>query len=281
MTMGTTMRLTAARSTENGVYFSDGEAELLLPRSEVPEDLALGTSLELFVYRDSEDRPTATRRKPAFQLGQIAALTIVDNGSVGAFASWGLLKDLLIPKGEQLGPLVIGQQALVRLCLDPQTDRLYGTTKLAAGLSRDLSSFRVGQEVRLMIWKFHDQGWSVLVNENWQGLVYRNETSMALRPGQALPGWITQLRDDGKIDVRLRPQGFVLGNADAERRIEEALDKAGGRIRVWDGSSPAEIQELFGLSKKAFKTACGTLMRRGRISMESGSISTKKDESKG
>lgn len=275
MNMGTTMRLRAARQTENGFYFTDGEAEILLPRSEIPEGWKPGVEADLFLYRDSEDRPTATRRRPAAEVGQTALLEIVASGPIGAFASWGLLKDLLIPKGEQAVPLSVGQHVLVMVLLDPDTDRLFGTTKLAGYLSKDLSGFRLGQEVGLRVWKLQDQGWTVLVEHRWQGMVYRNEAGRELKAGEELRGWIYQLRDDGKIDVRLRPQGFSAANPDAEQKILDALEKAGGRLRLTDKSEPAEIQSLLGLSKKAFKTACGTLLKKGQITLEAEAISTR------
>jgi len=274
MNMGTTMRLTAARETDNGFYFTDGESEILLPRSEIPEGWAPGVVADLFLYRDSEDRPTATLRRPAAELGQTAFLEVVDTGPVGAFVRWGLLKDLLIPHSEQAVPLVPGQKVLVMVLLDDATDRLYGTTKLTPHLSQDLSGLRLGQQVTCRVWKLHDQGWTVVVNHRWQGLIYRNESPTTLVPGEELPGWIVTLRDDGKLDVRLRPQGFALANPDAEARILGALDRAGGQLRLNDRSSPDEIQRVLGLSKKAFKTACGTLKKKGQIVLGAETIST-------
>jgi predicted RNA-binding protein (virulence factor B family) len=272
MIMGTTALLRAARQTENGLYFTDGESEVLLPRSEITEGLGVGSQADLFLYRDSEDRPTATLRRPFAELGQVGWLEVSDVNAVGAFVDFGLRKHLLIPHSHQSGPLVKGQKALVRLLLDEETDRLYGTTLLATQLSTDTSGFRAGQEVSCRVWRLHDKGWTVLVNHNWQGLVYKNEATRALTPGEGFPGWISVLRDDGKIDVRLRPQGFVAANPDACVRILEALDKAGGTLNLNDKSDPTEIQAILGLSKKAFKTACGTLWKEKKITLEEGRI---------
>ncbi len=271
MNMGTTVHLKAARETDNGFYFTDGDAEVLLPRSEIPEGWKPGVEADLFLYRDSEDRPTATRRRPAAEVGQVAFLEVVDVGAPGAFAAWGLLKDLLIPKSEQTTPLTVGQKALVLVLLDPQTDRLFGTTKLTAHLDRDLSGFRPGQEVGCVVWKLHEQGWIVVVEHRWQGMLYRNETGN-LRPGEALRAWISGLRDDGKIDLRQRPQGFQDANPEAEARILAALGRSGGRLGLTDKSSPDEISAVLGLSKKAFKTACGTLFKKGEIRWVDGGI---------
>ena len=274
MNMGTTARLKAARETDNGFYFTDGDAEILLPRSEIPEGWTVGIEADLFLYRDSEDRPTATLRRPAAEVGQCASLEIVDTGPLGAFAAWGLLKDLLIPKSELTAPVAVGQSVLVFVLLDPQTDRLFGTTKLAAHFSRDLSAFRVGQEAGGLVWKLHDQGWIVVVDHQWQGMLYRNETAGNLRPGQTVRVWISGLREDGKIDLRQRPQGFQEANPEAEARILGALAKAGGRLGLTDKSSPEEIQAVLGLSKKAFKMACGTLFKKGTILWTDEGIAT-------
>ncbi len=264
MQMGTTQRLTASRDTENGLYFTDGESEVLLPRSEVPMGWVPGIEPELFLYRDSEDRPTVTRRKPAAELGQAAIMEVADLAPAGAFVKWGLLKDLLVPRSEQAVPLAKGQMVLVLVLLDETTDRLYGSTKLAAHLSRDTTGLTEGQEVSCLVWKLHDLGWQVLVEQRWQGLIYRDETR-ALRPGDTLRGWISQIRDEGKLDIRLRPQGFRDANPDAEERILAALEKGNGRLALNDKSAPDEIFAVLGLSKKAFKTACGTLYKRGLI----------------
>lgn len=279
MNMGTVQTLRATRTTDNGMYFTDGEAEVLLPRSEVLSEWHPGVEVALFLYRDSEDRPTATRTKPVAQVDEAAMMTVVDAGPLGAFVSWGLRKDLLVPHSEQAMPLAVGQSALVLVQLDPATDRLFGTTKISGRLNRNLSGFEPGQAVDCLVWRLHDQGWTVLVNHRWQGLVYRNESPRPLKPGEALTGWVSGLRDDGKLDVRLRPQGFQAANPDAEGRILEALAKAGGRLRLTDRSSPEEIQALLGLSKKAFKVACGTLYKRGEIDLEPSAISRKEAES--
>jgi predicted RNA-binding protein (virulence factor B family) len=273
MQMGTTQRLTASRDTANGLYFTDGESEILLPRSEVPMGWVPGIETELFLYRDSEDRPTATRRRPAAQLGQAAIMDVADVSAAGAFLKWGLLKDLLVPRSEQAVPLTKGQSVLALVLLDEATDRLYGTTKLAAHLSRDTAGLTEGQEVSCLVWKLHDLGWTVLVEQRWQGLIYRGE-ARALRPGETLRGWISQIRE-GKLDIRLRPQGFRDANPDAEQRILAGLEKANGRLALNDKSSPEEIFAVLGLSKKAFKAACGTLYKKGLIALGDAVTSVK------
>jgi len=262
------------------MYFTDGETEVLLPKSEIPADWAVGVEADLFLYRDSEDRRTATRLEPLLQRGEIGLLEVADVNAAGAFVRWGLRKDLLIPRGEQSEALRPGQKVWVVVLCDESTDRLFGSTKLAGAFHRDLAVFETGQEVTIQVWRSHPVGWSVIVNRAWQGILYKNETTENLRPGEEKRAWISALRDDGKIDVRLRPQGFEAGNPDAEERILSALKLAGGRLTLTDKAAPEEIRRLLGLSKKSFKTACGTLGRKGLIRWDDEAlILTKANES--
>ena len=272
MNMGQTTLLKAARQTDNGWYLTDGDSEVLLPRSEAPEDWRVGSEAKVFLYRDSEDRPTATLRKPVLEVGEVGWLEVSDVNSVGGFVDFGLRKHLLVPHSQQNVPLVKGQKTLVRMLLDEETDRLFGTTLVSTHLLTDLSSFHLGQEIVCRVWRIHDKGWTVLVNHLWQGLVYKNEAVRALVPGEAFPGYVYALREDGKIDVRMRPQGFQAANPDARERILSALAQAGGTLTLSDNSSPQEIQNVLGLSKKAFKVACGTLWKEQLIERDQDKI---------
>lgn len=270
--MGKTQVLRALRTTENGCYLTDGEAEILLPRKEVPDKLAMGTELSVFIYRDSEDRPTATLTKPLAEAGQLAYLTIRDVSSFGAFADWGLLKDLLIPASQQLVPLSVGQKVLVLVLVDLATDRIFATTKLAAHLNNSPADWKTGQALVCRVWKPHDLGWVVLTPDLHQGMVYQNETRRILKPGEELTLYVSQVRPDGKVDFRLTPQGFSQANPDHRLVILETLVRQGGHLPVGDKSSPQEIEALLGLSKKAFKTACGTLYKDKKILIDDRSI---------
>jgi hypothetical protein len=272
MNTGQTTLLKAARQTDNGWYLTDGNSEVLLPRSEAPNDWKVGTEARVFLYRDSEDRPTATLRRPFLEVGEVGWLEVSDVNSVGAFVDFGLRKHLLVPHSQQNVVLVKGQKTLVRLLLDDETDRLFGTTLVATHLMTDLSGFRLGQEIFCRVWRLHDKGWTVLVNHLWQGLVYKNEALRSLMPGEAFTGYVYALREDGKIDVRMRPQGFQAANPDARERILAALAEAGGSLTLSDNSTPQEIQNVLGLSKKAFKVACGTLWKEKLIDRDQDKI---------
>jgi hypothetical protein len=122
--------------------------------------------------------------------------------------SWigGLEKDLLLPYPNQRRPVRVGEQVLVYVYLDETTDRLVATTKWAGFLSEEPFAGRPDDEVQLLIADETDLGYNVIVNGTHRGLLYANEVFRPLRPGDALPGFLRQVRaQDGKLDVNAAP----------------------------------------------------------------------------
>jgi predicted RNA-binding protein (virulence factor B family) len=146
--------LTVLHSTPRGVYLDAGElGEILLPNRYIPRGTELGQALDVFIYRDSEDRLVATTEQPFAMVGEFATLEVVSvNRNIGAFLNWGLPKDLLLPFREQGEQRVMpGQKVVVYVMLDDKTDRIIATTRLNRHLSKERPSFKIRQEVRLLI----------------------------------------------------------------------------------------------------------------------------------
>ena len=124
----------------------------MLPRSQVPEGVREGDELEVFLYKDSEDRMIATRRKPKLMLHQVGYLTVLQVGRIGAFLDWGLDKDLLLPFHEQPRERVKeGQEVLVAVYLD-KSERLCATMNVYPYLSKE-SPYRTGDQVTGIVYE--------------------------------------------------------------------------------------------------------------------------------
>ena len=67
---------------------------------------------------------------------------------------------------------------------------------------------QIGDQVHLVIETETALGFIVLINEEYEGLLYRNEIFSLIAEGMDVRGFIKNIREDGKIDVSLRPQGF-------------------------------------------------------------------------
>ena len=263
------MTLPVLRFGPPGAFFAldaedarPGAPTLLLPRAEVPEGTKEGDPLELFVYLDSEDRPIATTRPPLVELFEVAFMKVTDVTSFGAFVDWGLMKELLVPLSEQTRPMNIGERHAVGLFLD-DTGRLCGTAKVTEML-RAVGDFTVGEWVQGEAWRNEEAGLFVIVEKGYVGRVPGSEPHGLIR-GEAARFRITKVLPDGKIELSLRAPAHEAMEGDAEKILHVLGSPRPPKLG--DKSTPDEIREAVGLSKKAFKRAAGRLLKLGKATM--------------
>jgi predicted RNA-binding protein (virulence factor B family) len=265
-----TMRIN--RAVDFGVYLDGGEeGEILMPKKYIPEGKQIGDEVEAFVYMDSEDRPVATTEKPLVQVGQFGALKVLEVNELGAFADWGVLKDLLIPYAEQRENLEEGQSVVVYVYLDKVSRRIVGSAKVEKFLDTYALDVEEGDEVDLMIFGKTPLGYKAIVNGLHTGVLYKNEVFKPLRIGDQMKGFIKKIREDEKIDLSLSKASFEQSK-DLTSIIIAKLKENGGFLRVTDKSNPDVIYQLFGESKKTFKKAVGHLYKQRLIEIEEEGI---------
>ncbi len=258
--------LTVVSSTPQGIYLDGGDhGEILLPNRYIPKGTSLDEVLEVFIYRDSEDRVIATTEQPYVEVGSFATLRVVSiNRRVGAFLDWGLPKDLLLPFREQVDPVDPGQDVVVYVMVDEKTDRIVATTRLRRHLSQKKAPYAPGKQVSLLIVNRTPLGYNAIVEGTHLGLLYQSNIGAALQPGQKVNGFVTAVYPDGKVDLSLDASGYQRV-APLTDRILEKLKEAGGKLPYDDDSAPEEIRRVFDTSKKAFKQALGALYRQRRL----------------
>lgn len=264
--IGKTNLLGIIRESAPGLYLDGGElGELLLPRRYIPRDIAPKDKLNVFVYRDSEDRLVATTETPFAQVGEFATMEVISiNPKVGAFLDWGLSKDLLLPFREHEKPLRIGQWVVVYVCLDPKSDRIIASARLGRHLSKEAPGYRDGQEVDLLITSETELGYNAIVENSHRGLLYKDNLANPLQIGERLKGYVRTIRPGGKIDLSLDASGYQRV-ASLTDKIVQVLERHKGHLAFDDDSSPEAIRQAFGVSKKAFKQALGQLYKTRRI----------------
>ena len=245
----------------DGAHFQTAAGEILLPARELPAATRIGDRLRVFVYHDGA-RLLATVRTPLAQVGEFALLKVAQVTPVGAFLDWGLPKELLVPFSEQPQRMQAGRKYLVKICLDNR-GRIVATGRLDQCLEPGAGDLKDGDEVGLLIREFTDLGAKVIVNELYDGLLYRDELRAGLHRGTRLRGFVKHVREDGKTDVTLRRVGAE-GIAEARERILAELAHS-GELPLHDGSPPELIRERLGMSKKTFKRAVGGLYKEGLI----------------
>lgn len=262
MKLGDFNDLIIGRLSKIGLFLRDDEGnEVLLPNRYVPETYEIGQAIRVFVYNDSEGRPIATTLEPLARVNQFAWLECKDTNAVGAFLDIGIMKDLLVPKKNQSVPMKVGECYLVWVYEDKTTKRLAATVNLESVLSKQPHDLDPNDEVDFIVWQRTEIGWRVVVNNEYQGMVYHNQLFRELHPGQQLKGYVNQLREDGKIDVLLQKPGFAHVD-DASATLLEALRANNGFLPLTDSSTPEEISRTLGMSKKTFKKALGGLYKQ-------------------
>ncbi len=260
--------------SDYGLYLSYDEGRILLPNKYVSEDFHVGDILEVFVYTDSEDRLVATTIRPAGIVGDFVFLKAKDVTSFGTFMEWGIEKDLLVPKNEQQDSMAPGKKYLTKICLDNETQRVYGTTQISANCDKNTRDLMVGQQVDLIIHSITKIGIMAVVDNQYFGMLYLNEIYQDLAIGDTLTGYIMRVREDQKIDLTLKKPGYTSVQGSAQK-ILRILKKAGGFIPCHDKSSPEEIKKVFSMSKKEFKRAVGGLYKKGILELKKNGISLK------
>ncbi len=270
--IGERVSLPILRESSHGLHLDGGElGEVLLPGREAPRSAQPGGSLEVFLYTDSEDRPIATTKRPHAMPGEFAKLKCIDVTSFGAFLDWGLAKDLLVPFREQKQRMISGRQYLVRVYVDPVSDRILASSRLARWLNKTPQRYKPNQKVELLICGQADLGYNAIVDGSHAGLLFASDVHQELRIGDRLPGYVRAVKEDGKLDLSLQAhRGERVGNL--EQAILAELKARGGSWPIGDHSSPEQIRDELGVSKRTFKQAIGSLLKRKRIRMDAKGI---------
>lgn len=272
MELGKYNTLKVLKELPQGLYLVDEEGnEILLPLKYIPEGTDLGDMIDVFVYKDSENRPIATTLTPNIVLDEFALLKVNEVSDIGAFMEWGIAKDLFVPFAEQRIRMEEGRSYICILYYDEESDRLVGSSKYHEFITDEKVSFKHNQEVDLMVADRTELGYNVIINNEFVGLIFFSDVFRKMRYGENIKGYIKNVREDGKIDVSLQKQGYVKVEATLQRILDK-LERNKGYLNISDKSDPSVIQEVFGMSKKTFKKAIGALYKQRLIAIKNDGI---------
>ena len=271
LNIGVFNELEIKKFESQGAYLGEvsGGDTVLLPSKEVPQDASIGDKLTVFIYKDSSDRLISTMKIPAGCIGDLAYLEVVQNTQIGAFLSWGLDKDVLLPFSEQIYKVQNGKSYLVLLYLD-KTGRISATTDIYEYLS-DESSYEKNDWVEGTVYLIKEGiGALVAVDDKYRGLIPESECFEKLSEGDRVSARVIRKREDGKLDLSTRKLVHMQMDDDANK-IVEFIKSSGGSTSLNDKSSPDDIQRNLNMSKRDFKRAAGKLLKAGKIKkIESG-----------
>ncbi|MCI9539910.1 MAG: S1 RNA-binding domain-containing protein [Lachnospiraceae bacterium] len=271
--IGIKQRLVIVKEVDFGVYLGElgKEEKVLLPKKQVPENSKIGDTLAVFIYRDSEDRLIATTREPKMQLGEIALLAVKEVNQVGAFCDWGLEKDLFVPYKEQLFTPKIGKSYLVALYVD-KSNRLCGTMRVYDFL-QDSAPYKKDDMVHGTVYEVHREiGVFVAIDNKYHGVIPAKEVFGNFVPGDLVEARVTEVREDGKLNLSVRKKAYLQMDEDCEK-ILKVMEKYKGVLPFTDKSVDAEqVKKEFQISKNAFKRAIGRLLKENKVKITDHTI---------
>jgi len=266
--------LKIANFTSFGAYLDAGTGvrrdNILLPIKQIPEGAKEGDELEVFIYRDSEERLIATTRKPLATLGDLAYLKVNAKTKIGAFLDWGLERGLFLPFREQKYPIEVGKSYLVKVYLD-KSQRLSATTEIYEYLTAD-TPYQKNNKVIGTVYSVNPEiGAFVAVDNKYMGLIPINEYFTELREGDQVEARVIRVREDGKLDLSPRELSHLQMESDTVK-ILQAIKDHDGFLALNDKSSPLEIQSRLNMSKAAFKRAVGKLLKENKVVQIEGGL---------
>ncbi|MBL8000687.1 MAG: GntR family transcriptional regulator [Flavobacteriales bacterium] len=270
---GRIQELQIKRRTREGWVLTDADGhEVLYPHPELPREVDDDKRVRVFVHRDVQGRQVASPRAPKATVGQFAMMRVGLVDRDGAHMEWGVKPDLLVPHAEQRKAMEEGRWYLVRVALDPRSDRIFGSALIEDFLNNDEIGVEEGEAVGLIVLGRSDLGLHVIVNGRHQGLVHANEVFKRVSIGDKLTGHVKHIREDRKLDITLQPIGYRQYNDVNVDLLVRRLRAGNGFLPFTDKSSTEAIYAEFGISKKAFKKAVGALYRERLVRLEDDGI---------
>ena len=277
--LGEIQNLQIIKKVEFGVYLGDGadkEERVLLPGKQVPKQAGVGDEIEVFIYRDSRDRLIATVNAPRLTLHSVARVRVAQVGKIGAFLDWGLEKELLLPFKEQTRRVCAGEECLVALYID-KSNRLCATMNVYPYLSTD-SPYQKEDRVSGTVYEIsRNFGAFVAVDDKYSGLIPQKELYGSVQIGDVIEARITEVKEDGKLNLSIREKAYLQIEKDAQK-VLEIIASFDGALPFTDKASPEVIRRETQMSKNEFKRAVGHLLKEGRIQITEHAIRLKTAE---
>ncbi len=271
--LGRVLPLTVTRISVGGALLASDDPEVkmpavLLPARELPEGARVGERFDVFIHLDRERKRAATLTLPEIAMGEVALLPVTRVDREGAWVDAKMPEPLFVPQTEVTRDLRVGDLHAIGLVID-DTGQLAGTMRVSEML-RVGGRFERDEWVDGQAWRDEPGiGLFVIVERRYLGLVPAQEPH-PLRKGERARFRVASVLPDGKVNLSLRGHAHLQLDDDADK-VLAIITKKGGP-RVGDHTSPEEIRALFGLSKKAFKRALGTLLRKRAVTLDADGV---------
>ncbi len=271
----TIVTIKVLRMSDQGAFLDgqtgDTNDDILLHKDQQTAPVAIGDEVTVFLYHDPKGRLTASMRLPAMNIGQIGYTNVINTTNFGCFVEMGTERGIFMPHAEMRGRPQVGEKVWVRLYED-KSGRLAVSMDVDDAMrraSKPATDSTVGQMVKGAVYNLTADGAFFITPERWIAFLHRSEMTRSLKVGEMIEARITFKRDDGRINVSMRPIKEEAMVSDSDK-ILAYLETRSGRMPYSDESSAEMIKDKFGISKSAFKRALGHLMKEKKIKQEEG-----------
>ncbi len=274
--IGTIQNLMVKKKKTEGFIVTDGSQEVMLPNDQASEDIELDKEAQVFLYHDKKGNLLATMTMPEVDTetyGWVEVVEVVKN--LGVFVDIGIEKEMLVsiddlPLLESVWPKV-GDWLFVSLEVDKK-GRLLAKPITEGEVQGDLEpapASLLKKDITGRIYRSTKAGSFLLTEEGYRGFIHPTERKEEPRVGETVTGRVIDVKEDGSINVSLRPLKQEGMKEDADLILEYLIER-GGSIPFHDKSDADDIRKTFRISKSAFKRAIGKLMKEGKVIQQNG-----------
>lgn len=272
---GDVVELAVVRKSDLGVFLDVGTGntsdDILLHKAQQSEEIEVGQIVKVYLYKDPKGRLAASMRLPQMREGQVARVEVINTTKDGTFVNIGAERGVFMPHAGRRGLPRRGEKVWVKLYRD-KSDRLAVTMEVEDELrkaAKPAEGVKVGDIVTGSVYNYNEQGAFIFTKDRFIAFLHNDETTERPRVGAELDTRITYIREDGRLNVSMRPVKENAMDADAEK-ILQVLRTRGGQMPYSDDTPPEIIKEKFNISKAAFKRALGRLLKDNRIEQKEG-----------
>ena len=273
---GDVCELKVVRENEMGAFLDAGTGntsdDILLHKQQQDTPVKVGDLVKVYLYLDPHGRMTASRKLPKMREGQLGYVKVLSVTRDGGFVDIGAERGVFLPYSEMRGHVSPGQLVWAKLYRD-KTGRQAVSMRVEEEMvraSKPAVDVKVGDEVTGTVYNILPEGFFLITMERYIAFIHRSEVPGGrLDFGQKVTGRIAFVREDGRMNLSLRPQKEQARVLDADL-ILSLLEKRKGSMPYGDDTPAEIIKDVFGISKSAFKRALGKLMKDGKVKQENG-----------
>ncbi len=282
---GDVVTLSVARTNELGAFLDAGTGntseDILLHKAQQLQEVSIGEQVTVFLYTDPKGRLAASMRLPQMKEGQIARVKVINTSKDGAFVDIGAERGVFMPFAGMRGRVKKGDKVWVRLYRD-KSSRPAVTMEVENEIrqaAKPATQAVIGTITTGSVYNFTDEGAFLFTEERYIAFLHHSEMIERPKVGEELTVRVVFVREDGRINVSMRPPKEDAIDQDADGLLKY-LQLRGGTMPYSDETSAEVIRAKFNLSKSAFKRAIGRLMKRELIEQSEGWISLRSDSEK-